>query len=334
MRGLHTPGVQLRDALPTATGSPMPHAHGRKPSEAVKVPGALAPTISVPGFWHALPSMVLKARSAFASFLRSLLSAGNNPAPTSSVWPCPVPYPEVFRKGPQAQDSWRKKQASMVVAMLSWLHLGGPVQAPPEILLGTRLSAQQWRMIRSMEARMLDDSVLSDIVAGDMGRTASKLEDQHLVLAALSRATASFEDSHTYFARPNRAFFKSASAAGVSELSAEKPSFGKAVGSLREGTACAAKPIQASRLSFPPPPAFEPRGFLDSHTVERYENPLEFSASPNPLIMKLPHVQVLASREEKLRLYGPRLLGAIGAGGGSSGAHSVRCRIVFSRERP
>ena len=58
-----------------------------------------------------------------------------------------------------------------------------------------------------------------------------------------------------------------------------------------------------SELTFPPPPAFDPRGFLDAATSERFERPLKFSAPADSVALLPPRVKILASHAEKLQLF-------------------------------
>ena len=134
------------------------------------VPGSGAPAVNVPGFWNSLPSWILKGRAAFAAYVRTSLSAANTPAHMSCLWPCPVPYPEVFSRGPRGVRGWRKVQVSLMILLLSWLHLGCPVECPPHCRLGARPSARQWRMVRIMEGLSWDSDFSMPIDASEMGR--------------------------------------------------------------------------------------------------------------------------------------------------------------------
>ena len=45
----------------------------------VHVPGSSAPTFSLPGFWHSLPSLLLRGPGSFSKFFRHLLSLLERP---------------------------------------------------------------------------------------------------------------------------------------------------------------------------------------------------------------------------------------------------------------
>ena len=300
-----------------------------------RVPGSRAPSVSVPGFWNALPSWVLRGRGHFCRFFRSLLRGDNHPAPTSQVWPCPLPYPEVFRQGSHGSSLWRKKQTCLIVGLLSWLHLGSPASAPPGLGLGTSLSPKQWRMVRRLEHLAWDSEVFPRIDAPAMGRTASKVEDQDEVLAALARAAASLEGSCNYIA-PDRAFYNSAASGSFStddrtlfssvssgqDFSAPRSApgfkgasvattttsgprldFGRDLGVLSRAEAVPAKPIQADRLRFLGSPSFDPEGYLDQATLSRFLRPFDYADKPDIQKRPPPRVQVLASRAERLALF-------------------------------
>ena len=100
-----------------------------------RVPGDRAPSFSVPGLLNSLPRLLLSKAGPFARFLRNMLEEGLQPASTPSVWPCPLPYPEVFRR-PCGHDSWKLILLNLCVAALSWLYLGKPVSCPREIRAG------------------------------------------------------------------------------------------------------------------------------------------------------------------------------------------------------
>ncbi|CAE7319157.1 unnamed protein product, partial [Symbiodinium sp. CCMP2592] len=288
-----TPGVQGQGKGKGEGRQDRVNPPGEPPT--LRLPGARAPTVSVPGFWCALPSWILRGRGRFSRFFRSLLRGSNKAAPTSQVWPCPVPYPEVFRAGAHASSPWRKKQACLIVGLLSWLHLGSPAEAPPGLGLGTPLSAKQWRMVRVLEHLAWDSEPLLRLDAPAMGRTASKVEDQDEILAALARAAASLEGSCNYTA-PARAGSRSF---------ANGPSldFGSPLGPLLRAELISAKAIQADRLRFLGSPSFDPGPYLDPATLARYQRPFDFAQPPNPSLAPPPRVQVLASPAERRGLF-------------------------------
>ena len=125
---------------PTQAAFPTPS----EPSTAV--PGASAPNFSLPGFWHSLPSLILRQVSSFSRFLRSQITAGNAPAHTSSTWPMPLPFPAVSQPGAARRNSWRHKRINLIVALLNWFNLGCRAAAPAEIQRDVPLSDSAERL--------------------------------------------------------------------------------------------------------------------------------------------------------------------------------------------
>ena len=269
------------------------------------MPGAAAPDFSLPGFWHSLPSLLLKQRGPFCEFFSRLLSADNHSAPTSSAWPSPLPYPAVFQAGCGKAPSWRHKRINLIVALLDWLHLGCPDAPPPGLGLGAPLTARQRRAIGALERLVDDSTTFFKLDAALMGRSAVKSEDHDRTLAALSRAMSSFEGDIGYFRGP----------VGKEPEPADRPGptprfdFGQRCGRLKLAEQCNAKPIVAARLKFPPPPSFAPRGFLDSRTQRLFDRPLDFEAPLLPL-RPVPPVRIRATKDERLKLF--RALAACG----------------------
>ena len=61
-----------------------------------------------------------------------------------------------------------KLAVNLCVLVLNWLHLRRPGVAPPEILLGKRLSKVQWRIVRQREIAMRACKDASPVSASDM----------------------------------------------------------------------------------------------------------------------------------------------------------------------
>ena len=61
-----------------------------------------------------------------------------------------------------------KLAVNLCVLVLNWLHLRRPGVAPPEILLGKRLSKVQWRIVRQREIAMRACKDASPVFASDM----------------------------------------------------------------------------------------------------------------------------------------------------------------------
>ena len=97
--------------------------HGKELQDPMNHPCSGPSTVRIPAFLNSLPRWLLKIQCGFQGFLRSILrSHGRNDVPTSkssSTWPMPLPYPEVFRSGSQSAvaDAHRKRLVCLQVAL-------------------------------------------------------------------------------------------------------------------------------------------------------------------------------------------------------------------------
>ena len=96
----------------------------------LKVPGASAPVISVPGLANSMTRRVLSSRCDFASFLSDVTCLpGTSTSASPSVWPVPLPFPEVCRGHCSGATAWRKRYVNLAVVAMNWLFLS-PRRAP------------------------------------------------------------------------------------------------------------------------------------------------------------------------------------------------------------
>ena len=149
---------------------PQPEQHDPQSHDLPRVPGERAPSFSVLGLLNSLPRLLLSNAGPFARFLRNMLDEELQPASTAYVWPCPLPYPEVFRR---------------CVAALSWLYLGKPGHCPREIRVQAKLNKRQAETVRRLRAAIFGDFFPLRFSAGDLGRHAAKVEGHSQVLGAL-----------------------------------------------------------------------------------------------------------------------------------------------------
>eukprot|EP00435_Cladocopium_sp_Y103_P026206 s860_g6.t1 len=208
-----------------------------------------------------------------------------------------MPYPEVFTKGAAARlpDVHFKRLVNLQVMTLSWYHLGCPSVAPQCLVLGARLSAKQWTVIRNLEFLARDRNFTEFVSAADMGRSASKVEDLQDCMDVLGRAAAQLHDFDGCYAplKPSK----------ESVFDEDSLSAGTVVGRVQHDPVVTAKPIEADRLVFPGPPSFDPRPFMDADTVQRYDFPLQTSLIHEGDLEEPPQVTIRATRENKLKLY-------------------------------
>ena len=104
-------------------------------SDNLKLPGSAASSIRVPAFLNSLPRWLLSVRCGFQGFLRSILMnperSSCSTCTTSPLWPMPLPFPEVFRKGATCSVAMAhvKRLVSMQIAVLNWFVLGRPLSS-------------------------------------------------------------------------------------------------------------------------------------------------------------------------------------------------------------
>ncbi len=263
--------------------------------DGLKLPGSAASAIKVPAFLNSLPRWLLSIHCGFQGFLRSILMNlecnGRSTCTTNSVWPMPLPFPEVFRSGAGSSVAMAhvKRLVSLQIAVLDWFVLGRPGGAPASIRLGSRLSSRQWSVVKKFQEIVVDGNTPEFIDAGDMGRSAAKNEDQEAALAALCRAVSV---GHVFD--------------GYGSVNSSRPdSFdddwlrcGRVIGKLDRGNPCNAKPIVASRITVPDEPKFDPLPHFDRRTAHRYLHPISGGRHPDD-VEAPPIVQLRASLAEK-----------------------------------
>lgn len=260
----------------------------------LKLPGSAASSIRVPAFLNSMPRWLLSIRCGFQGFLRSILMNPGRPfsstCTTNPLWPIPLPFPEVFGRSAACNVAMAhvKRLVSLQVAVLDWFVLGRPISAPDDIRLGRSLSSRQWTVVRRLQDLVVDGNTPEFIDAGDMGRSASKNEDQEKCLEALCRAVSMAHVFDGYFGN-----------------SGSRPdSFDDSwlrCGCLVGRNPCNAKPIVADRLTVPDEPRFDPLPHFDRKTAYRYEHPISGGRDPSE-VESPPVVQIRASGDEKIRL--------------------------------
>lgn len=191
-----------------------------------------------------------------------------------------------------------KRLVAMQVVVMDWLVLGMPRSAPRSLCLGQKLSAAQWSVVRMLEFLIVDGNTPEFVDAATMGRSASKVEDFELHLDALSRMVASVHVGEPQY------FGSSLTSSTKMELDNHVAlRCGELVGRSSREVMVTAKPLIASRLSFPPPPKFDPCEFFDEPTRERYEKPRTVGKKPEDVDEVPPRVSVRADRINKVELY-------------------------------
>ena len=271
-----------------------------------KPPGADAPSCNVSRLWTSLARWVLRGHSGLAQFLRSVL--GNSPpqrgvtAPTS--WPISPPYPRWFKgecvvKGKRGyQTMCYQKAVNMIIVTLSWLHLGKPVVAPPELHLSAVLSKKQWAIVKRLESYLGDLYNCGEVGPQQMGRTAMKVESLDSAL----------ENLHAFASQLLPADYRSKKVNGgvIGEFSMKKGlprDAGRVVGKFCHEAIQVAKDVEPDRLSVPTePPQFRPEKLFDEPHRTIFKDPISLANEDPDQLPLPPRVSIRASREGALQL--------------------------------
>lgn len=284
---------------PTAVTNP-----GEVPAR--KPPGADAPKSSVARMWSSLARWVLRGQNGLAQFLRSVLgnSSPQRPVTAPTVWPIPPPYPRWFKtgfavRGKKGYETMcYQKAMNMVVTSLSWLHLGKPVVAPPELHLTAELSKGQWSVVKRLESYLVDLFEYGEVGPQEMGRTAMKVESLDSAL----------EDLHVFAARLLPADYRSTKVGGggAGDFLMQKGlprDAGRVVGKFSHTSIQLAKDVEPDRLSVPrEPPQFKPDSLFDEPHRTVYRDPLSRSIDDPDQLPLPPRVSIRSSREGALQL--------------------------------
>ena len=286
--------------------SAAPAYEAEKFSVQTPVPGVNAPSSNILRLWNSMTRWLLRTSSAFAKFLHSVKSqsfpAEGSTAPT--LWPMPLPYPEVFDESFDAGASasfplralW--KALNLVVAALSWLHMGRPDKAPSCMALHRPLNFQQRGVVRRLERLMAEVHQTKTVRPSDMGRNAAKVEGLDSLLCELHEAAAELPKG------PYESALRKADVAQRSLVTGhELSSPGEEIGTFAFPNPVMAKPVDAQRLSFPEDhPEFNPVKLFSEPHCTTYTDPVSFAVEPNAEIPP-PRVRVQSSREGALELF-------------------------------
>ena len=124
---------------------------------------------------------LLKGKCRLSSFARSFVSRRFDHSicrgtAASGVFPMPLPYPEVLRRG-SLEDSLQgsvKRWVCGVVVCLNYLFLGRPRTAGGEVWIGRPLTQKQWLVVRRLEHLAAAWFHVSPVGPEAMGRTGRK----------------------------------------------------------------------------------------------------------------------------------------------------------------
>ena len=267
-------------------------------------PGARATTVEVNLIWNSMMRWLLSSscgalRTFCFSFFSSQANRKNKSYTPGPVWPIPLPFSR-SQIADRKHGPIRKALNAMVI-VLSWLHLGQPTHVPSDFCAASRLSGEQRAVVNRLFKLSADWIDAQPVTAADMGRTAGKVETLEDMMKLLTiqaemllqqegsglSASGKFKAPRSPAEKPDR------QRAGPSKPTKKPPIFQEVQ---------VAKEIEAARLTFGGQPAFQPFEFLDSHTAQLYEAPLDNSLSPEDCLETPPRVQVRGVRKEVLKL--------------------------------
>ncbi len=261
-----------------------------------RVPGARASTLSVSDIWQTLFRHVFQFNGHLGNFLRALANGTSKPlkgAPTASLFPMPLPYPDVFSSACiDKQDSHFKKLINLQICVLDWLHLNQPFNPPYDICGNVELNVQQQQVVNRLwklqEAWFLHEAV----PARDMGRTAAKQEAFEDVLCSLSSQAKDLASSQSGYKKLS----------AVQRRSRQHFARGRVIGRVSKADVSGAQQIIASRVKMAGEPSFDPRPFLNDSTRELYDKPMDHVCMPSAQDEPPPKVHVHALFAEKMKL--------------------------------
>lgn len=259
-----------------------------------KVPGLSASPLAIDSIWHGLCRQVFQSNTQFGFFFRALAkdtSKSHEEAPTASVFPMPLPYCEVFRRGGDAiEHAAFKKLINLQVGVLNWLHLH-QCRTPPSWLCGKRnLTALQSDVVKRLWRLGEAWSNKPVVTASEMGRTAAKQEGFEDVLVELDNlAKQCRAKDHRYMCPKTKNL-----------LSRPSCKRGSLIGRLHKSDLTGAMNVVASRIRMSGRPTFDPRPFLSDEIKQLYDHPLKDAETMIQEGVSPPRVLFHASFREKI----------------------------------
>ena len=297
-------GFSLGSEASSSHGFDWREANHTVPASGRRVPGEKATTLRIHELWSSLWMQSFRIDSQFGFFFRSLAKVSSRSvvqAPTSSGFPMPLPFKEVFCGAPGRSldvdwnfniDSSQMKLVNLEVAFLNWFALNQPREAPSYLCGLSRLSMDQKKIVERLCRLSRAWSEFGDVPAGKMGRTAAKQEACEEVLQQLSSFAVDSSRSGAVYRKPRK----------KAMIGRPRSHVGTVIGKLNSDNVCGALSIDASRIKMAGKPVFDPCPFLNRETRELYERPLDVEISPDECEQAPPRVLVHAPFHEKISL--------------------------------
>lgn len=260
-------------------------------------PGSKATTVAA-NVWDLAFETVSRARSDLsATFHRICFSRKSSELlPEWKVWPMPLPFPEMHaRKARRHQvDGPRKLALNYLVLILNFIASGESPVSTEFIGLGSRLTRQQWAVVKRLRPLVDSWNAQPDVDAAAMGRSAAKVESIEFVLQELEedvRATGAFE-----YGGPTRA------ACGGTEFCNSNGHPGIVAGKSAAALDHLAKEIEPARIFFHGRPTFDPLPFLDYENQQKFARPLDFAEQLSAEDPRVPKVNLRCSLKQRMAL--------------------------------
>ena len=247
--------------------------------------------------WHEIFGFLGRAKSKLSLVWHSLRAkpAEERAGPKRQVWPVPLPFPEMFRRGAKRsqKDGSRKLGLNFVILVMNFLACGDRHWSCVCPGLGTPLNKQQWGVVKQFTS-LVDEWNGEEVVDPEaMGRTASKVESIEELLRSLeSEASAPAKELRSYLGRAE---------SRLSTSRGERAHPGRVVGKCLKEVEHPAKPVQPSRLQFWKEPSFDPLPFLDQQNQESYLWSLDLAKAPEDA-ERPPKVRVRCSLSQRIKL--------------------------------
>ena len=262
-----------------------------------RVPGARATSVHAT-FWDLAFETVSRSRSNLSSLFHRICSTRGcaQQLPRREVWPMPLPFPEMHcrRARRHQKDAPRKLGLNYIVLVLNFLSAAEKPVDTDNIGLGTRLTGQQWRIVKTFQPLVDSWNSHGVVDATAMGRAAAKVESIEQLLAQLElEAQASSICPNSYVAHKAQP----TDWVGVSGHP------GVVVSSCSQKVEHLAKDIDAARLRFHEEPSFDPIPFLDYQNREYFSRPLDFATELDPSDPSIPRVKVRCGKAARLKLF-------------------------------
>eukprot|EP00435_Cladocopium_sp_Y103_P071851 s87_g38.t1 len=260
-------------------------------------PGSGASPVLGYELWNSMFSLLSSRRSKTALVWHAAKAgSAQNRAPEGVVWPLPLPFPELHRRGANRhqRDAARKLALNFIVLNLNCLfkpegHWRG-IQPP----LGTPLNRRQWAVVKELTPHVDAWNAEAKVGPQEMGRSAAKIESVEETLSRLEEGMV----EHAAVLRS----YMGKTRSGMQTSWGFRGSPGEVIGALDAEVQHVAKSIEPERLKFWGTPTFDPCPFLDPHNKETFQRPLDFALPPDLDEIRPPRVRVRVDSRDKIAL--------------------------------